>query len=619
MPELAATVRLQLEKRYVLVLSICLAVVLSFPWLYAHMVAPTGSSYTGFEYNADDQMVYAAWMRQASDGHLMMDNRFAVEPQPGLTINVFFFALGLLAKVLTIPVAVHAARIGLSVLLVFLLHGLIRRVTKDVYTTKLALTLTVLGGGLGFLVWHNYGQVFTKPTPLGPALSPLLGGGLPTDVWQPEGFVFPSMLTNALFVAALCLIVFTFTCFLDARDNKRAVLPGAIAFGVLMNIHSYDALLVAIVMVGFLVACLAQKSVTGAWVGRAALIGCGAVPAALWFVHVLQNDPVFQARAATETYSPNFRQLVFGYLVMILLAFVGIAMRKVGKRPLAGLAVVGALIVGLFLLATRPYEGYFLSMAVWGAVVLVGLGAIWLLSGEEPAWNLLISWAVLGLVAPYFPALFQRKLTMGLSIPWAILASVGLAAAGAKLDRQARNLVTVLGLVLLSGTSLFWVLLRDRTLISTDVSNTTMHPVFLSTNESQILDYLNSQKGRIVAVARPGISVPAVAGSGEVIPDVWQPPYIPDLNPFLSGFAGAYTYAGHWSETPDYLGRRGLAVKIFDVWTSPEQRRALLAESGATYLVAPVPEAFPEANLADLRSLGEVAVDGPQFRLIRLR
>lgn len=612
-------VRLRFEKRYVFLLSICLAIVLSFPWIYAHLVAPAGSSYSGFEFATDDQMVYAAWMKQASMGHFFFDNRFAIEPQPGLTVNVFFFALGLLSRVLTIPVAAHAARIGLSILLVYLLHGLIRRVTKDVYTTKLALTLAVVGGGLGFLVWHNFGQAFTdKSTPLA-SIGPLLGNQLPTDVWQTEGFVFSSMLTTPLFVAALCLIVYCFTCFIDARDGWKPVLPGAIAFGVLMNIHSYDALLITIVMVGFLVAAVANKTLTRVWVGRALMIGSGAIPAALWFLHVLKEDPVFQARAATLTYSPNFRQVLFGYLLMVGLAFAGIAARRKEKRTVAGLVLLGAMCVGLWILAMQPYQGYFLSMPLWVIVIGCGLGVVWCLAEEEPAWNLLVSWAVLGLVAPYFPAIFQRKLTMGLSIPWAILAALGLAAAGAKLERQSRNLITVLGLVLLSATSLFWVLLRERTLISDNVSNTTVHPVFLTSNENQIIAYLGGlSDARVVVLARPGIPSPAAGQDGNAIPDTWQTPYLADLNPFLTGFSGVYTYAGHWSETPDYDQRRVEEAHFFDERASADERATLIQKSGSKFVVAPVPEAFPDLKLADLRRLGVVVVDGPQFRLIKL-
>mgnify|MGYP006184294005 CR=1 FL=1 len=45
--------------------------------------------------------------------------------------------------------------------------------------------------------------------------------------WQPEGFVFPSMLTTSLFMASLCLILVIFTSFLDARKSWKPVLQAA--------------------------------------------------------------------------------------------------------------------------------------------------------------------------------------------------------------------------------------------------------------------------------------------------------------------------------------------------------------------------------------------------------
>ena len=47
-----------------------------------------------------------------------------------------------------------------------------------------------------------------------------------------------------------------------------------------MNIHSYDALLIALVMAGFLVMTMARREATGVWIVRALTIGAGALPAA---------------------------------------------------------------------------------------------------------------------------------------------------------------------------------------------------------------------------------------------------------------------------------------------------------------------------------------------------
>src|SRR5262249_32053803 len=158
------------------------------------------------------------------------------DPQPGLTIHIYFFILGLLAKITGIPLAMAIAKMAFSALFVVLAHKLIQRVTSDTYVTKLALAMVTLGGGIGFLVWETFGSELERPGPFASMLASLHVPGTPNDVWQPEAFVFPSMLTNGLFMVSLCLIVGVFLCFLNAKDSWKPVLPGALCLAALMNI-----------------------------------------------------------------------------------------------------------------------------------------------------------------------------------------------------------------------------------------------------------------------------------------------------------------------------------------------------------------------------------------------
>lgn len=619
------------ELRYLRWFAVVCVIVLLLPWLAGTISTPAGSTYLGYQYNFDDHMVYAAWMRQAMDGHFLFDNRFAVDPQPGLTIHVYFFLLGLIAKIVSIPIATTLARAGFSALFLFLLYRLVRKLMPDVYATKLALALTVFGGGLGYLVWHNFGEEILRPEAM--PYSGIMLGRLPTDVWQPEGYVFSSMLTNSLFMVSLCLILGAFLCVIEARNSAKAVLPGALCMAVLMNIHSYDVLLVTFALIGFLIAAFAQGLVTRDWVLRALGIGAGALLPALWFVYVLKNDTVFQARAATETFSPNFRQVFFGYLPMIVLAFVALVKRapnepEKSKRWFIGVGGLGVLLLGMFLEAANAGSKYWMGMGPWIGITLAGYACIYLLSTEDPVWNILVSWAVVGMTAPYFPALFQRKLAMGLSIPWAILATLGVVSLVQGRDRGSRNLITVLGIMLLCGSSVRW-LFREFQFISSNVSNTTMHAIYLGADGKKILDYLNANKGpHTVVLAMPGFQSKAYDQEQKVIPDIFFTPFLTDLNPVMSGLAGVYTYAGHWSETPDYLRRRSLASTFFlkqitvkgqAVAMNDDRRRQILAETGANYVIAPVPTTFKFLELADVSTMGEIVVSGTQFQLIKVK
>jgi hypothetical protein len=610
-------------RSFALYFALACAIAAAFPSLYALSVSPPGGTFTGAPYNADDHMVYAAWMRQAMDGRLLMDNRFTTDAQPGLTIHLYFFALGLIAKVTGIQFAAALGRVVFSGLFVWLLFQLARRLSPDIFTQKLSLTLAVFGAGIGYFVWHTFGVAIVRPVP--GFLNSLMLGRLPTDVWQPEGYVFPSMLTTGLFMVSLCLTLVVLMSFLDARESWKPVLPGAAAFFLLMNIHSYDVLLVAFVMVAFLGMAIARRQVTGAWVLRAALIGLAALPPALWFLYVLQNDPVFQARAATPTFSPNFRQVFFGYLFLLGLGF--LALFRLGdpeeqgsKRRLLGAGLLVATTLVLFLLAPGHREGFWMGMPAWILLFAVACGSLALLSTDSAARNLVAAWAVVGLVAPYFPALFQRKLSMGLAVPWALLSALGLAWLLGRYfkERGQRNLVMVLAIMLLCPTSVFW-LTRQFNFMKENVSNTTMHPVYLTSDVRRALDHLNRQGGRKIVLAMPGVNWQMEDERGEPIVDAFGSPYMPDLNPFISGFTGSYTYAGHWSETPDYGARRSELTRFFLTATSDDQRLAFLKATNATHVLAPVADAFPGIPLADLSAIGEVVAEGPRFRLIEIR
>jgi len=310
---------LRVFRRFTFIFAVALAAVALVPTFVALLTAPAGSLYLGVQYNTDDHMVYAAWMRQAMEGRFFFDNRFTTDSQPGLTIHLYFFALGLIAKGIGIIAASTLARVGFSFLFVVLVGRLLERLDPPVFLGKIALALIATGGGFGFLWWRNYGVAMKE----GAIASGLTHGLLPIDVWQPEAFAFPSMLTNGLFMASLCLILWVLLAVAGCRDSWRGVAGGAAGFALLMNIHSYDVLLLALVLVGFLVCALATKQASWRWIGRVAVIGAGAIPPALWFTHVLANDPVFQARAATETFSPNFRQVVIGLLPLIGLGLAG--------------------------------------------------------------------------------------------------------------------------------------------------------------------------------------------------------------------------------------------------------------------------------------------------------
>lgn len=603
MPQLDEEQQLRIFRQFTRWFAIAICVLVSLPTLYGLLIRPAHTTYFGLQYNLDDHMVYGAWMRQAIEGRLLFENRFATETQPGLTLHVYFLLLGWLAKGVGIPVAMFIGRVAFTFSSILLLGKLVEQVTPSVFSRKLALSMSVLGGGLGFIVWHSFGVAFTKPGP--EFLQAQLLSRLPTDIWQPEGFFLPSALTNGLFMVSLTLILGVVLSVLQAKESKKAVIPGAICFGLLMNIHSYDVLLLALVFVGLIAVSIANKQLEKAWVGRVLLLSAGVIPFALWFVYVLKNDPVFQARAETLTFSPNYRQLLFGYILLVLGGIAALFSKE--KRVMLGLALFAGLQLILWKTAeSHLQDGFFMSLPVWGAVFAVMLVCVVLIKPEKPALALIVCWAMIGLIAPYFPALFQRKLTMMLSIPWGLLAGLGIARLIENRERGQRNLLATLVLLLGSATGLQWIM-REISFAKRNVSNTTVHAVYQTPDLERFAEILRPLGGTAIVAALPGVPSPGTAEDGSRIPDSFDTPVLPDLNPIIVAMTGAKAYAGHWSETPNYEKKRSSLYGLFS-GGNPK-------DLGITHLVLPK-EGLPDGKTPS--DFGEVLTEGTQFSLIRV-
>lgn len=599
--------RVQNFRRFTFYLTIVAVFLSAIPTIIGLIGLPPSKLYLGVQYAADDHMVYAAWMRQAMEGHLLFDNRFTQLAQPGLTFHLYFLLLGFLAKIVTIPVATNLARLFFTYLFVQLLAKLVAKLDVCLYASKLAMVLGVFGGGFGYLGWAAFGRTSDS----GP-FHTLLQGRLATDVWQPEAFTFPSMLTNGLFMVSLCLILGIILCLIGAKDSWKSAGWGALQMAILMNIHSYDALIVAMVFATYGLLLLANRQLGWKWLIRAIVIGAGAIPPAIYYLYVISQDPVFAARAETPTFSPTFRQMFVGLLPLLILFCFKVGSSEFNVKRKIGLGVWLLGLISLIVLSggANP-DTAFLTLPTWIGFAGLFILAAYLLSTTDLIENLFLSWGMIGLILPYFPEPYQRKLAMGLSIPWGILAAIGFAKVATKQERNLRNLVTALVILAASGSSLFW-LQREILYIRNDVSSTTVQPIYYPQDVRKIIEKLNEIPGRKVVVAMPGVPLPA---EGDF---AFTSPYLPDLNPVLSGMAGVYTVAGHWSETPNYQDMRGLVTAFFIGDMSDEERQELAADLEIDYIIKPNAEVYDQIPLKELGSFTELIYSGRQFNLYRV-
>jgi len=184
-------------------------------------------------------------------------------------------------------------------------------------------------------------------------------------------------------------------------------------------------------------------------------------------------------------------------------------------------------------------------LAISGAAMSVRRGA-------PDRTRLLALWLVLGFALAYLPVSFQRKLAEGLQIPICLLAAYALEAVS---RRSARRVLVWGGLLIALSlpSNVFYVkrALADLVANNTSYIGNLMPPLYLRPDQGQALRWLD-ERGR--------------------------PSDLLLCNPFLGSYApslaGMRAYAGHWSETLDYLRKITELSAFFAAGTADAKREA---------------------------------------------
>lgn len=479
------------------------------PYLLAVSVAVPRLFFVGSLHLPDDIYVYLSWVKQAEEGKLIFFNRFTTDPQHGGFFNLLFLLLGILSRATHLPplIVLHLARVGFGVAFLIKSYGLLRRLFAEENVRKAAFLLLCFSAGVGWL----FPQGFAPNRNL---------MQLPTDLWQAETNTFLSLYLNPLFAAALYLMAFIFERLWAARQSGKlfpAVTAGLLGL-ILANIHSYDILIVWAVWATFLLAAL----VTGQGLRRndlfsGALIFLMPLPAVWQQWRFFQTEAVFRARTLTETLSPGLHEYLLGLGILV---------------PLG----------------------------------LYGANALWRHRDDNQRTTavFLLAWAVMGLILPYLPLSFQRKLAMGIHIPWALLAGAGLVAILSASHQAALRKAGLAACVAITAfTPLRWFYAAARNVDANWCEGQAR--LFLSPEEAEACRWLSAHAERNGATLAAPLQFGGVAG-------------------YLPGLAGVFTYAGHWGETPDFPAKLRNAIRFYSSAMTDEERRAFLRKANIRYV-----------------------------------
>lgn len=550
------------------------------PYLWAIERAPDEHQFGGFIWGVDDGNVYLSWMRQASEGRLLLRNQYTSLPQDPHFFNIFLQALGRITAWTGQHPAVifHAARLAGGLVLLPAIYLLAAFVTRSVAARWAALALASLGSGVGWAVglW-----VQAQGSAVPSLLRPPDYAPPPPHTWQvvPEAVTFLSLLLNPLFVwsmALLCLVMIASVVALERRSVGWSIAAG-LTLLVVANAHTYDV----VVAFGTVGAYALTLVALGKVPLRRAVVHCAiifvlAAPAPVWAWWASHQDPAYLAKLETKTLSPRPVDMLVGYGLIALLAAAGAwwAIRRRGERPRALLPVC---------------------------------------------------WAVVNAAIIYLPVSFQRKLVEGMHIPLCVLAGLGLAHVigrwlappaaedapepGARPVGERRRRLSARAqapperLVLLIALAVALTLPSNALFVTGCLENVATNnrgllhvlqpPVYLTFEEVRAIRYL----------AREAEPDDLVVGS-----------------PFTSSYvpvrARCLVFAGHWAETLHYPDAVSYVVKMLMPERSPRVLRAALREIGADWVLFGPREALMAAQLA--RSAGGEVPDEPGEHFRRL-
>jgi hypothetical protein len=366
---LAATYNLAMRDRdrWVAVgLAVGVALALLVPVWIASLLAPAGTTFAGFLLNPIDGFSYLAKMRQGLDGGWSFRLPYAPEPGAGAFLFPYYLLLGHLARLLgaDLLVILHAARTLAAIVMFLAIYRFLEEFIADRAARWFAYALCLVGAGWGWL-------------------------GIPfefvaSDLSIPETTPLLSAYANAHFpLATACLLIAGVGVLGERPGRHRWIVASLVAGAVLALVLPFVLLpAVAVLLIGIFVIALQERRAGAASSVLRRLLSLGVFLAgsaawAIYDVWLLWTRPDLAAwNAQNQTPSPTLGAYLLGFAPLLLLAAIAVVANREQRRVV----------------------------------------------------YLLLAWVLVQSALLYSPLAQQRRLSLGLFVPLAALAGLGLAA-----------------------------------------------------------------------------------------------------------------------------------------------------------------------------------------------
>jgi hypothetical protein len=458
------------DRLFVGLISVSVILLVTLPFAFAALTGDEEHVFGGFLLNPIDGNTYLSKMYQGSLGNWLFKLPYTDQPGDGAYLNLFYLGLG------------HISRIfGVQILTVF----------------HLARTLGCVF--LLFTIWNFFGAFFIPPRPrkiafalasLGSGMGWLVlsTGKFTSDFWVAETYPFLSAYANPHFPIGLAIVLWMVKPPYHQIVGWKSWTLYAIGAITISVINPFGIVITLVVLGGNYFWNLAEKSNHAPILNRIIIFTIFGCPLLFYDLWVANTDPAFMGwNSQNLTPSPPVWDLVLSLSPAL---FFGV--------------------VGLFPYRKMRNEHAFLQI--------------------RP----LVIWSVLGIILVYLPVGLQRRFMMGLYIPIAGLAAIGIQSLGDKPRRF--GFLTLCIFLLALPTNLVILLIAQNGIINRDPA------IFLSKSEFQALDWLetNTEPEALVLSS-------------------------PDMGLFIPAYTGRRVIYGHPFETVNAEEEEALVLQFFQV------------------------------------------------------
>lgn len=309
------------EWYFVFLLALVMIFLTGIPYFYAYFMAPSGLIYNGLSsLTPGDNPVYYSYINQVKTGNLFLRNLFTSEFQPVGIFNIFWFSVGIFARVFNLSpiLAFHLSRLILIPVFLVVAYLFISFFFKKIGNRKLCLIFLLFSAGLG--------GYFIGPLSL-------LSGNLqfnfaPNDIWIPESITFLTLYKTPHFIASLTLMLLIDLLLLLSFQQKsysKALLAGFLGL-IYFNFHPFY-IPVILGSFGLHLLFLAFRKRKVPWQNLSCYLLFILVfsPSIFYHFWVLASNPVLQQRAWQNiTLGPPFIFILIGYGFLWVFAIFGI-------------------------------------------------------------------------------------------------------------------------------------------------------------------------------------------------------------------------------------------------------------------------------------------------------